>query len=145
VVEDSTGPGRREARERALEILYEADTKAARPTEVLAGLAVAPDPFAAALVTGIDADLDEIDTLLRHFSEGWSLERMAVVDRAVLRIAVYELRQSPDVPTAVVLSEAVELAKQYSTNESGRFVNGVLASVAAESRGATQPDDDERG
>ena len=141
MADDSAGPGRREARERALEILYEADTKSTSPSAALAGLSVAPDSFTTDLVTGVDGDLAAIDVLLGRYSEGWSLERMPVVDRAVLRIAVFELGERPDVPTAVVLSEAVELAKQYSTKESGRFVNGVLASVANELRGPSAPED----
>jgi N utilization substance protein B len=134
VAEDSSGPGRREARERALQILYEADTKSQPPTEILSSLAVAPDPFAVELVAGVEADVGSIDEVIGHFSTGWTVERMPVVDKAVLRLAVHELMSRPDVPTAVILSEAVELAKQYSTKESGRFVNGVLASVAADLR-----------
>lgn len=137
--EARAGPGRREARERALEILYEADSKRARPAETLAELPVAPDPYAVVLVEGVDAGSSEIDALIERFSEGWSLQRLPVVDKAVLRIAVFELLRQPDVPTAVVLSEAVELAKQYSTKESGSFVNGLLASVAGELRGDGSP------
>lgn len=116
-------------------MLYEADTKAVSPHDVLAGLSIAPDPYAVELVEGVDANLGEIDRLIEGFSEGWALARMPVVDKALLRLATYELSYCPDVPVPVVLDEAVELAKQYSTGESGRFVNGVLASVAAEVRG----------
>lgn len=139
MAEHGGGPGRREARERALQILYEADAKGESPTVVLGGLAVEPDAYAVGLVTGVETGREGIDEVLARFSEGWSLDRMPVVDRAVLRIAAFELLHCPDVPTAVVLSEAVELAKQFSTNESGRFVNGVLASVADEVRGPVSP------
>jgi len=125
---------RREARERALSLLYEADAKACAPDEVLAGLPVPPDPFAGDLVAGVGAHLDEIDERIRRFARGWTLERMPVVDRTVLRMAIYELLHRPDVPTAAVISEAVELAKRYSTDDSGRFVNGMLSAISEEVR-----------
>jgi transcription antitermination protein NusB len=125
---------RREARERALSLLYEADTKACRPDEVLDGLPVPPDPFAGDLVAGVGAHQEDIDDTIRRFARGWSLERMPVVDRAVLRMAIYELVHRPDVPTGAVISEAVELAKRYSTDDSGRFVNGMLSNIAEEAR-----------
>ena len=125
---------RREARERALSLLYEADAKACAPDEVLAGLPVPPDPFAGDLVAGVGAHLPDIDERIRRFSRGWTLERMPVVDRTVLRMAIYELLHRPDVPTAAVISEAVELAKRYSTDDSGRFVNGMLSAIAEEVR-----------
>jgi transcription antitermination protein NusB len=125
---------RREARERALSLLYEADAKACPPDAVLADLPVPPDPFAGDLVAGVGAHLDEIDERIRRFSRGWTLERMPVVDRTVLRMAIYELLHRPDVPTAAVISEAVELAKRYSTDDSGRFVNGMLSAIAEEVR-----------
>ena len=77
----------------------------------------------------------EIDDLVGQASIGWDVPRMAVVDRNVLRLALAELLGSPDVPTAVILDEAVELAAAYSTDDSGRFVNGVLATLAAQVRG----------
>jgi transcription antitermination protein NusB len=125
---------RREARERALSLLYEADAKACPPDAVLADLPVPPDPFAGDLVAGVGAHLDDIDERIRRFARGWTLERMPVVDRTVLRMAIYELLHRPDVPTAAVISEAVELAKRYSTDDSGRFVNGMLSAIAAEVR-----------
>ena len=126
---------RREARERALSLLYEADAKACPPDEVLADLPVPPDEFAADLVAGVGTHLGEIDDRIRRFARGWALERMPVVDRTVLRMAIYELLHRPDVPTGAVISEAVELAKRYSTDDSGRFVNGMLSSIAEEVRG----------
>lgn len=126
---------RREARERALSLLYEADAKDVAPGVLLGELPVAPDPYAAELVAGVGEHCANIDTLIESFSVDWSVERMPVVDRAVLRMATFELVHRPDVPTGAVISEAVELAKTYSTEESGRFVNGVLGSVAASVRG----------
>jgi N utilization substance protein B len=126
---------RREARERALSLLYEADAKGVAPGVLLAELPVAPDPYAADLVAGVGEHGASLDALIESFSVDWSVERMPVVDRAVLRMATFELVHRPDVPTGAVISEAVELAKTYSTEESGRFVNGVLGSVAASVRG----------
>jgi transcription antitermination protein NusB len=125
---------RREARERALSLLYEADAKATTPHAVLADLPVAPPPFVADLVVGVEEHLDQIDGLIARFAIDWTLDRMPVIDRTLLRIATFELLARPDVPTGAVISEAVELAKQYSTDESGRFVNGVLASILAVTR-----------
>ena len=125
---------RREARERALSLLYEASSKGASPAAVLAELPVAPDAFAVDLVRGVEAQQLRVDELIEANAIGWALGRMPVVDLAVLRMATYELLAHPDVPTAVVISEAVELASQYSTDESGRFVNGVLATIADQVR-----------
>ena len=125
---------RRQARELALSLLYEADTKDAAPADVLADFPIDPDPFAADLVAGVGEHQKEIDELIRGFAKDWTLERMPVVDRNLLRIGIYELLQRPDVPTAAVISEAVELARRYSTEESGRFVNGMLGRIAEEVR-----------
>ena len=125
---------RRQARELALSLLYEADTKAAPPGTILAEFPIDPDPFAADLVAGVGEHQEEIDELIRRFAKDWTLERMPVIDRNLLRIGVYELLQRPDVPTAAVISEAVELARRYSTEESGRFVNGMLGRIAEEVR-----------
>lgn len=127
-------PTRREARERALSLLYEAESKHADPTEIIDQLPVEPDPFVGDVVKGVGRDLARIDGLISAHAIGWELDRMPVVDRALLRMATYELMDRPDVPTAVVISEAVDLAAQYSTDDSGRFVNGVLAAIAAEVR-----------
>lgn len=131
----TTAGSRRAARERALGLLYEAEAKAESPSAVLGALPVDPDPYAARLVAGVETHREEIDGLLRRFARGWKLERMPAVDRAVLRVATYELLAEPGVPTPAVVSEAVELASQYSTDDSGRFVNGLLARIAIEVRG----------
>jgi N utilization substance protein B len=122
------------ARERALELLYEAEAKAMSVDDVLAALPMEPDAYAIDVVTGVREHASTIDALIKRLAPDWPIERMPAVDRAVLRLGIYELSQRPDVPTAVVLDEAVELAKRYSTEESGRFVNGVLAAAARELR-----------
>ena len=99
--------------------------KQASLPDVLAGLSVSPDPFTVALLEGVDADSARIDELVSS---------MPVVDRTILRLATWELMMRPDVPVAVVIDEAVELAKQYSTEQSGGFVNGVLSTIAAQVR-----------
>jgi N utilization substance protein B len=127
---------RREARERVLGLLYEADAKETTPGLVLADLPVEPPAFVTELVLGVEERLGEIDGLVSRFAIDWTLDRMPVIDRTLLRMATFELLARPDIPTGVVISEAVELAKLYSTEESGRFVNGVLASIAS----LTRPD-----
>jgi N utilization substance protein B len=133
---------RREARERALSLLYEAESKQLEPSAVLAELPVAPDPYVMDVVRGVEAQRLQIDELVASHAIGWTVDRMPVVDRALLRMATFELLARPDVPTGVIISEAVELATQYSTEESGRFVNGMLATIATVVR---PPDVDEAG
>lgn len=133
---------RRRARERALELLYEAETKQLSPTQLLAELPVAPEQYAVQLVLGVERRAEEVNRLLARHATGWAVERMPVVDRCVLEIAAYELVDEPDVPVAVVLDEAVELAKTYSTEDSGRYVNGVLSAVASEVRKTGREDPD---
>lgn len=125
---------RRESRERALSLCYEQDIRSSSAATVLDALPVAADRYADDLVRGIDEHRVEIDALIGRFAERWSVDRMPVVDRNLLRIGCYELCHRPEIPVAVVITEAVELAKQYSTDGSGRFVNGLLARIADEVR-----------
>lgn len=125
---------RREARERALSLLYEADLKDQSPEEIVAGLPLEPEAFVVDLVAGVGKHRDEIDEVLTRFAKGWTLERMPVIDRTLLRIGVYELAHRPDIPLGATISEAVELAKRYSTDDSGKFINGMLARIAEELR-----------
>jgi N utilization substance protein B len=125
---------RREARERALGLCYELETRGLSADELLAGLAVAPDPYAETVVRGVDEHRAEIDALLTKLSEHWALERMPAIDRALLRIGSYEIGWEPELPLAVIIDEAVELAGEYSTKDSGRFVNALLARIAGELR-----------
>jgi N utilization substance protein B len=127
-------PTRRAARERALELAYECEQRGLSAPDLLNELPVEPDEYAQRLVLGIDAHRDEIDALLRKYSEHWALERMPVVDRALLRLGTFELGWVPETPAAVVITEAVELAKEYSTKDSGRFVNGLLARITEDIR-----------
>ncbi|CAB4322314.1 MAG: transcription antitermination factor NusB [Actinobacteria bacterium] len=125
-------PGsRREARERAFHLLYESEMKNEGSSEVLAALPLEPDTFAVELVTGVAEQSETIDSLIIDHAHNWELDRMPSLDRALLRLATYELAFRPDVPTGAVISEAVDLAKRYSTDDSGKFVNGVLSAIAA--------------
>ena len=121
---------RSDARERALYALYEASVKGIEPGEVLAAQVVAPDELTTLLVTGVAEHRDRLDAAIDAKSEGWALERMPLLDLNVLRLAAFELAERPDVPVAVVIDEAVDLAKRFSTDNSGRFVNGVLSALA---------------
>jgi transcription antitermination protein NusB len=128
---------RRDARERALELLYECEMKDRALAAVLAELPLAPDEYTLDIVRGATLRTPEHDELIRKYARGWTLERMPMLDRIILRIAIEELGYQPEVPTAVILDEAVELAKAFSTDDSSRFVNGMLASVAREIRPGT--------
>lgn len=118
------------ARERALQLLYEAETKGEDPAVVLDALPMPPDEYTVRIVRGVAAHREELDALIGARAKGWTLERMPAIDRNVLRLGAWELLHADDVPDGVVLDEAVVLAKAYSTAESGRFVNGVLAALA---------------
>jgi N utilization substance protein B len=124
---------RREARERAIELAYEADLRDISVDELIAGQTLQPDDFVVELLRVTEARRDEADELIASRSAGWSIERMPAIDRLVMRQAVSEML-AHDTPTGVILAEAVELASRYSTDESSRFVNGVLAAVAREVR-----------
>lgn len=139
--------GRSSARERALHLLYEASLTDRTGPQVLADQVLAADRYAEDLVTGVDAHREELLELLRELSPpGWTPQRMATLDRTVLLMACYELAHRPEVPTGVILSEAVGLAETYGTDESPRFVNGLLAAAARRVRsqpaGDVEPVDD---
>ena len=145
---------RRSARRLALEVLYEAEIRDALPVDVLdshqsgewvvppvagegdadetPGEQPGPDvtAYARTLVEGIQKNHAEIDGLIARYADRWTIERMPVVDRTILRMAILELLWCEDVPTAVAINEAVELAKSLSTEDSGRFVNGLLGRLA---------------
>ncbi|MGI8983513.1 MAG: transcription antitermination factor NusB [Acidimicrobiales bacterium] len=124
------GGSRRQARERALSLLYEAESKEVSPAAVLAGLPVEPDAYAAAVVAGVGDRMAELDALITAYARDWTIDRMPALDRALLRMGIFELLHRADVPTGAVISEAVELAQRFSTDESSRFVNGMLARIA---------------
>ncbi|MFQ5517687.1 MAG: transcription antitermination factor NusB [Acidimicrobiia bacterium] len=119
----------REPREEALQVLYAADQGGDEPVTV--GIS----KRARLLVSGVRAELGGLDEAIGAVSERWRVARMPAVDRNVMRIALYELLHRPHTPTAVILAEAVRIAKEYSTERSGAFVNGVLARLAHRVRG----------
>ena len=124
---------RGKARKRALDVLFEADQRRLDPVALLAdrlpGRGDEPPlpAYAAELVEGVAEHRSRIDEIVASYAEGWALDRMPAVDRAVLRLGAYELLFVDEVPDAVALSEAVLLARQLSTDESPQFVNGLLA------------------
>ena len=135
---------RRKAREVALQFLYQLDQHGAgdpapHGAEFWARHPVDPDTqaFADTLVRGAKQQQPKIDQLLAQYAEHWDLDRMAVVDRNILRMAVYELLWAPDVPPKAVINEAIEIAKKFGTTESSRFINGVLDRILREHRATT--------
>jgi N utilization substance protein B len=124
---------RSKARKRALDVLYESDVRDVDALSTLATRIALGEPpvhdYTVELVEGVHANAARIDEILAEYAEGWTVARMPDVDRAVLRLGVYELLWRADVPAAVAIDEAVELAKSLSTDESPKFVNGVLARV----------------
>ncbi|MFK4837525.1 transcription antitermination factor NusB [Microbacterium sp. ZW T2_14] len=130
---------RTKARKRALDILFQADVRGDTPATVLAAEAkrAANEPareaswlYAREIVDGVIDNQDAIDEQITTFAKDWTLARMPAVDRAVLRIGAWEILYNDEVPTAVAIDEAVELVKEFSTDESGSFVHGVLARIA---------------
>jgi N utilization substance protein B len=126
---------RRTSREIALRALFQTEVGHFDPSEALDQLLDADRysadtlGFARELALGVSAHHRRIDAAIEQYARGWTLERMANVDRNILRVAMFELLYLPDIPPSVTVDEAVELAKRYSTAESGRFVNGILGSV----------------
>ena len=125
---------RSKARKRAVDVLYAAELRRADPRELLADRidtleSPPPNDYAETLVEGVVAHRDRIDELLTEHAEGWTLNRMPAVDLAILRLGLYELLWASDVPDAVAIDEAVQLAKSLSTDDSPRFVNGVLGRI----------------
>lgn len=125
---------RSEAREQALILLYESEQRSEPVRAVAETHAGFLAGLTAELALGVEGERESIDAEIREFSRGWSLERMAAIDRAILRIGIFELRHRTETPVPVVIDEAVELAKRFSTDDSGRFVNGVLAAVSRRHR-----------
>lgn len=121
---------RSDAREQSLMLLYEAEQRGVLPSTLFEDRGVASAELAFALVTGVESHISEIDMFIIENAKGWAIDRMPALDRAILRIAIFELLHRQDTPVAVVIDEAVELAKRFSTDDSGRFVNGVLSAVA---------------
>jgi len=126
---------RRQERRLAIEILFQADVTGDDGRSALAGWVESGrtvPPFTHELVEGVTDHLAELDETIGAYSEGWTVDRMASVDRTVLRVAAYELAFDRDVPVGVAIDEAVRAAKDLSTDDSGRFVNGILGKIASE-------------
>jgi N utilization substance protein B len=125
---------RSKARKRALDLVFAAEARGRAPGEFLAEQVEAGEgptnDYTVTLVQGVSERIDRIDELIGTYAEGWSLERMPAVDRNVLRLGVYEVLWVDDVPDAVAISEAVNLVRDLSTDESPSFVNGVLGQIA---------------
>ena len=128
---------RHQARELALKVLFQLEGSGDDPEDVLLYHAAEGagnediTNFARQLVHGVTANRDKLDTILSETSEHWKLEQMAKVDRIILRIAIYEIAIDRKVPTKAAINESIELAKTFSGDEAGRFVNGILGKVAA--------------
>ena len=131
---------RTKARKRAVDAVFAADLRKISPLTLLddvAGLAAdrqnqdAIFGYAREIVQGVVDYHEEIDDLLETYSQGWALDRMPNLDRAILRVAVWEILHNPDVPDAVAVNEAVDMAKELSTDDSGSFVNGLLSRIAS--------------
>jgi N utilization substance protein B len=124
---------RSKARKRAVDLMYESDLRGDDPVKTLAERVALADPpindYTIELVEGVSLRQEAIDQMLADYSEGWTLDRMPGVDRAILRVGLYELLWAADVPDAVAIDEAVELAKSLSTDDSPKFVNGILGRV----------------
>ena len=139
--------GRREAREQALLLLYESEIRSLDAEAIVADVVVEPDEYTAEVLAGVELHRERLDQLLGERTGDWPIHRLGAIDRAVLRLAAWELTERHEIPTAVVLNEAVELAKTYGTDDSGGFVNGVLTTLAddvrpnAPSSREVQPDD----
>ena len=129
---------RRQAREWALQFLFQRDVHRGDIQEELADFWEGKRPaeraqaFAEQLIHGVEHDRPQLDALITQYAQHWDLGRMGGVDRNVMRIALYELIHYPDIPPVVSIDEAVEIAKRYSSNESGRFVNGILDRIWTE-------------
>ncbi|MEE8186000.1 MAG: transcription antitermination factor NusB [Thermodesulfobacteriota bacterium] len=127
---------RSKAREAALQTLYKLDMMGGDINKIIEkvkdGLEInkSGKEFYESLVRGIRDNINEIDRLIEEFSENWSISRMAVVDKNILRLAMFELRLSTGTPYKVIINESIELAKRFGSEDSGAFVNGILDRVA---------------
>lgn len=126
------GLERHKSRERALEILYEAAIKERSVGEIIGALSISLDPYCEMLVRSAEEHRREAEDLIGENSQEWTIDRMALVDRLIMTMAIGELMLPEPPPRAVVLDESVELAKVYSTDGSASFVNGVLAACVAQ-------------
>ncbi len=136
---------RSRARRQALQILYQRDITGESVGTILADKSYSiedgePDEFCRQLVISVESRLDELDATIGEVSENWSVSRMPLVDRNILRLATFEIEHSEDVPASVSINEAVELAKVYGGEDSSKFVNGVLGRIAENDVGHKEQD-----
>jgi transcription antitermination factor NusB len=139
------------ARERALQALYQVDLAQADPADALRSAWEADDSgsqpdeatseFAEALVRGVLARREDLDAMVERCSHHWRVERMARIDRNILRLGAYELTATPEIPANIILNEAIELAKRFGSEDSRAFINGILDRVASEAAGRPSPSD----
>ncbi len=125
---------RSNARERAVHLLYEAESRDLPVATIVSAQILGVDDLVALLTSGVSSRRTELDEIITEHSHTWTIHRMPAIDRNILRLAIYELMDRPEVPIAVIINEAVELAKRFSTEESGRYVNGVLSAIAKKVR-----------
>ena len=136
---------RHRARMAALQALYEIDCAGHSPVAVIGqrltevGLPATVCQFARDLALAVDANRSRLDTLIGRYAPEWPVEQIAIIDRNILRIAIYEIMLCEDTPVKVAINEAVELAKQFGSDSSGRFVNGVLGTLVSQEKAATRP------
>lgn len=135
---------RRVAREKALQTLYQVEIGGSDPQEAFEYLIQNLDfnsesrEFAQTLITGTWGEKDTIDQLIAKYARRWKIERLAVIDRNILRLAVFEMADQPNIPHEVSIDEAVELAKKYSTDKAASFINGILDSISKDLRNKNQ-------
>jgi N utilization substance protein B len=125
---------RSSARERAVHFLYEAESRSLPVSVIVEAQVLAVDDLVSSLTSGVASRQSQLDEMITEYSHTWTIHRMPAIVRNVLRLAIYELIDRPEVPVAVIINEAVELAKRFSTEESGRYVNGVLSAIAKQVR-----------
>jgi N utilization substance protein B len=127
---------RHKAREIALQVLYELDSVKHKPVDslnhILSRIEVSEDviAFSRELVEGVVLNIEQLDQNIRDFAPAWPLDQISFIDRNILRLAIYEILHDNQIPVKVAINEAVELAKTYGSNNSSRFINGVLGSVS---------------
>ncbi|MBN1521558.1 MAG: transcription antitermination factor NusB [Candidatus Aureabacteria bacterium] len=125
---------RRKAREIVLRLLYSIEINPKAPQEALEDYCLVQgvdsvDPFTADHFKGIIKEKDKIDGYIKAYAQNWKIERIALIDKNIMRIAIYEMLTMPDIPRVVSINEAVDIAKKYSTKDSGKFVNGILDKI----------------
>ncbi len=137
---------RRKSRELALQALYQSEITKEDTIHILSQLVEefspdeGKDAFAERIVTGVREHSQKIDRLIEKYSENWRLDRMPIIDRSILRMAIYELLYCEEIPPKVTLNEAIDLGKRYGTEDSGSFINGILDRIQNEAiRKSTQP------